>query len=154
MDLAHDHGLSHPPLRPHKRVDARFEWPAVPASDRCGLDRDGVVRPPDHLDRLQTPRTLGLVRLMVLPAVLDGAPRRRIAARKRSRPPGRVHHTLACGPAPAHTRVLPAKGNTGTHDLLKVPKVPTAANFLELRQREVRRIPLPRTPVNKLRKIP
>src|SRR5215203_6500569 len=65
---------------------------------------------------------------MVLPALLDSAPRRRIATRKRSRPPGRVHHTLACGSALAHTRVLRAKGSTGTHDLLKVP---TAANFYE-----------------------
>jgi hypothetical protein len=68
---------------------------------------------------------------MVLPAVLDGAPRGRIAAWKRSRPPGGVHHTLACGSALANTRVLRAKGSTGTHDLLKVPKVPTAANFLQ-----------------------
>src|SRR5215211_6180927 len=29
-------------------------------------------------------------------------------------------------------------------------KVPIYANFLELRQREVRRIPLPRTPLNKV----
>jgi len=83
---------------------------------------------------------------------LDGAPGRRIAARKRSRPPGRVYHTLACGPAAARTRVLRAKGSTGTHDdLLKVPRVPTAANFLELRKAEVqlRRISLPRRPVNR-----
>src|SRR5215208_2447131 len=65
---------------------------------------------------------------MVLPALLDGAPRRRIAARKRSRPPGRVHRTLACGPASARARVLPAKGNTGIHDPVKVP---TAAYFRE-----------------------
>src|SRR5918994_2199811 len=130
MDLARTHRLGHPPLRPHNRVDARFGGPALPASDRRGLDRDVVIRPPDHDDRLQTPRTVGLVRLMVLPALLDGAPRRRIATRKRSCPPGRVHHTLACGSALAHTRVLPAKGSTGTHDLLKVP---IAANFVELR---------------------
>src|SRR5215211_517964 len=74
MDLARDHRLSHPRLRPYNRVDARFEWPAVPASDRRGLDRDGVIRPLDHHDRLQTPRTLGLVRFMVLPPLLDGAP--------------------------------------------------------------------------------
>src|SRR5215204_2960136 len=72
-----------------------------------------------------------MVCLMVLPAVLDGAPPRRLAARKSSRPPGRVHHTLACGPAVARTRVLRAKGSTRTHNLLKVPKIPTAANFLE-----------------------
>src|SRR5829696_884665 len=101
MDLARDHRLSHPPLRPHNRVDACFGWPAVPASDRRGLDRDGVVRPPDHHDRLPTPRTLGLVRLMVLPPLLDSAPSRRIAARKRSRPPGCVHLTVAFGSAPA-----------------------------------------------------
>src|SRR5215208_6238906 len=83
---------------------------------------------------------------MVLPALLDGAPGRRIATRKRSCPPGRVHHTLACGSALAHTRVLPAKGSTGTHDLLKVP---IAANFVELRLREVRRIPLLRGWVNR-----
>src|SRR5215203_6293185 len=147
MDLAGDHRPRHPPLRPHNRVDARFGWPAIPASDRRGIDRDGVVRPPDHHDRLQTPRTVGLVRLMVLPALLDGAPRRRIATRKRSRPPGRVHHTLACGSALAHTRVLRAKGSTGTHDLLKVP---TAANFVELRKGDVRRIPLLRTWVNRV----
>src|SRR5215208_6944748 len=103
MDLARDHRLSHPRLRSHNRVDARFGWPAVPASDRRGFDRDGVVWAPDHLDRLQTLRTVGMVRLMVLPPLLDGAPPRRIAARKRSRPSGRVHHTLACGPAFAHT---------------------------------------------------
>src|SRR5918994_1817464 len=134
MDLAHDHRLSHPPLRPHKRVDARFEWPAVPASDRCGLDRDGVVWAPDHLDRLQTPRTLGLVRLVVLPAVLDGAPRRRIAARQRSRPPGRVHRSVACWSAPVRARVLRTKGGTGTNDLVKFP---SAANFSDLRLGEV-----------------
>src|SRR5215208_2414421 len=152
MDLASSHRLSLPPLRSHKRVDARFGWPAVLASDGRGLDRDGVVWAPDHHDRLQTPRTLGLVRLMVLPCVLDGAPGRRIAAWKSSRPPGRVHHTLACGPAAARTRVLRAKGSTGTHDdLLKVPRVPTAANFLELRKSEVqlRRISLSRRPVNR-----
>src|SRR5215204_49315 len=87
-----------------------------------------------------------MVCLMVLPAVLDGAPRRGLAARKRSRPPGCVHHTLACGPAAARTRVLRAKGSTRTHDLLKVT---TAANFLELRKDEVRRIPLLGTSVNK-----
>src|SRR5918993_2075963 len=143
MDLAHDHGLSHPPLRPHKRVDARFEWPAVPASDRCGLDRDGVVWAPDHLDRLQTPRTLGLVRLMVLPAVLDVAPSRRIAARQRSRPPGRVHRSVACWSAPVRARVLRTKGGTGTNDLVKFQ--PTA-NLLELRKVEVQllRMHLPR----------
>src|SRR5215203_2607713 len=148
MDLASAHRLCHPRLRPHNRVDARFGWPAVPASDRRGLDRDGVIWAPDYHDRLQTPRTLGLVRVMVLPSVLDGAPRRRIAAWKRSRPPGRVHLTVACGPAPARARVLPAKGGTGTHDLLKFP---TAANFLELRKAEVQllRIPLPRTRMNK-----
>src|SRR5215208_7849994 len=99
MDLARTHRLSHPRLRPYNRVDARFEWPAVPASDRRGLDRDGVIRPLDHHDRLQTPRTVGLVRLMVLPGVLDGPPGRRIAARKRSRPPGSVHRSVASGPA-------------------------------------------------------
>jgi hypothetical protein len=81
MDLAGDHRLSHPPLRPHNRVDARFGWLTVPASDRRGLDRDGVIRSPNHHNRLKTPPTLGLVRLMVLPALLDVAPRRRIAAR-------------------------------------------------------------------------
>src|SRR5215207_4013539 len=146
MDLASAHRLSLPPLRSHKRVDARFGWPAVPASDGRGVDRNGVIWAPDYHDRLQTPRTLGLVRLMVLPSVLDGAPRRRIAAWKRSRPPGRVHRSVACGPAPARARVLPAKGGTGTHDLLKFP---TAANLGELRACEVRRIPLPRTRVNK-----
>src|SRR5215218_8935043 len=120
MDLARDHRLSHPRLRPHNRVDAHFfGWPAIPASDRRGLDRDGVVWAPDHLDRLQTPRTVGLVRLMVLPGVLDGAPRRRIAARQRSRPPGRVHRSVACGPAPSRARVLRTKGGKGTNDLLK-----------------------------------
>src|SRR5215208_7924778 len=118
MDLAHDHRLSHPPLRPHNRVDAHFGWPAVPASDRCCLDRDGVVWAPDHLDRLQTPRTLGVVRLMVLPGILDGAPSRRIAARQRSRPPDRVHFTLASGPAAPRARILPAKWTTGTHNLM------------------------------------
>src|SRR5215217_6139024 len=86
---------------------------------------------------------------MVLPAVLDVAPSRRIAARQRARPPGRVHHTLACGSALANTRVLRARGSTGTHDLLKIPKVPTAANFLELRKVEVRRTPLLRPWLNK-----
>src|SRR5215212_2201414 len=94
---------------------------------------------------------MGLVRLMVLPHFLDRAPPRRIAARQRSHPPGRVHHTLACGPAPARTRVLPAKGSTGTHDLLKVP---TAANFLELRTCEVRRTNLPRGWVNSTHSSP
>jgi hypothetical protein len=55
---------------------------------------------------------VGLVRLVVLPALLDGAPRGRAAARQRSSPSGRVHHTLACGPAPARARVLRAKGST------------------------------------------
>src|SRR5918993_3846673 len=128
MDLARDHRLSHPRLRPHRHSSARFRWPAIHASDRRGLDRDGTVRPSDHHDRLQTPRTVGLVRLMVLPGVLDGAPRRRIAARQRSRPPGCVHRTLASGPAPAGARILPAKGNTGAHDLVKGP---TAAYFRE-----------------------
>src|SRR5215204_5925376 len=118
MDLARDHRPRYPPLWPHHH-DARFGWPAIPASDRRGIDRDGVVRPPDHHDRLQTPRTVGLVRLMVLPGVLDGAPRRRIAARKRSRPPDRVHLTVACWPAPAGSRVLRAKGHTDAHDLMK-----------------------------------
>src|SRR5918995_321965 len=135
MDLARDHRLSHPPLRPHNRVDACFGWPAVPASDRRGLDRDGVIWAPDHLDRLQTPRTLGLVRLMVLPAVLDVAPSRRIAARQRSRPPGRVHRSVACWSAPVRARVLRTKGGTGTNDLVKFP---SAANFSELRFGEVR----------------
>src|SRR5215208_2601709 len=90
-----------------------------------------------------------MVCLMVLPAVLDGAPRRRIAARQGSRPPDRVHSTRASGPAAPGSRVLPAKGSTGTHDLLNVPKVPTAANFGELRLGEVRRIPLLRRWVNK-----
>src|ERR671921_14777 len=134
MDLAGHHRPRHPPLRPHKRVDARFGWPAVPAGDRRGLDRDGLIRPSDHLDRLQTPRTVGLVCLMVLPAVLDVAPRRRIATRKRSHPPGCVHRSVACGSAPAGARVLRAKGGTGTDDLLTYP---TAANFLELRKPEV-----------------
>src|SRR5215204_6497949 len=146
MDLARDHRPRYPPLWPHHH-DARFGWPAIPASDRRGLDRDGHVRPPDHHDCLQTPRTLGLVRLMVLPGVLDGAPRRRIAARQRSRPPVRVHRTVACGSAPARARILPAKGSTGIHDPVKVP---TAANFGELRQCEVRRILLPRTPVKRV----
>src|SRR5688572_28612643 len=101
MDLARDHRLSYPRLRPYNRIDARFGWSAVPVSDRRGLHRDGVVRPLDHRDRLQTPRTVGLVRLMVLPGVLDGPPPRRIAARKRARPPGRVYRTVACGSAPA-----------------------------------------------------
>src|ERR671911_472831 len=82
---------------------------------------------------------------MVLPGVLDGAPRRRIAAWQRSRPPGRVYRSVACGSAPAGARILPAKGSTSIHDPVKVP---TAANFGELRHHEVRRIPLPRTPVN------
>jgi hypothetical protein len=43
---------------------------------------------------------------------------------------GRVHRTVARGPAPARARVLPAEGGTGTHALLRCP---TAANFLELR---------------------
>src|SRR5215210_2740698 len=128
MDLARHHRLSHPRLRPYNRLDARFEWPPVPASDRRGLHRDGVLRLPDHHDRLQTPRTVGLVRLMVLPTLLDVAPRRRVAARERSRPPGRVHRTLACGPTPASARILPTKGNPGTHDLVRFP---TAANFLQ-----------------------
>src|SRR5918994_5543008 len=135
MDLARGHRPRHPPLRPHKRVDARFGWPAVPAGDRRGLDRDGLIRPSDHLDRLQTPRTVGLVCLMVLPAVLDVAPRRRIATRKRSHPPGRVHRSVACWSTPARARVLWAKGSTGTHDLVKFP---SAANFGELRHSEVR----------------
>src|SRR5215217_9057391 len=67
---------------------------------------------------------------MVLPGVLDGAPSRRIAARQRARPPGRLHRTLASGPAPAGARVLPAKGNTGAHDLVKVS---TAAYFREFK---------------------
>src|SRR5918993_2206433 len=147
MDFARDHRLSHPPLRPHNRVDARFGWAPVPASDRRGLDRDGVIRSPDHHDCLQTPRTLGLVRhLMVLPAVLDVAPRRRIAARKRSRPPGRVHRSVACGSAPAGARVLPAKGGTRPHDLLKFP---SAATFLELCVCELWRISIPGTWVNR-----
>src|SRR5215208_424386 len=103
MVLARDHRLSDSRLWPYRHSSARSERPAIPASDRRGFDRDGVVWAPDHLDRLQTPRTVGMVRLMVLPPLLDGAPPRRIAARKRSRPSGRVHHTLACGPAFAHT---------------------------------------------------
>src|SRR5919112_6184322 len=134
MDLAGDHRRRHPRLRPHERVDACFGWPAVPASDRRGLHRDGVVRAPDHHYCLQTPRTVGLVRLMVLPAVLDVAPSRRIATRKRSHPPGGVHRSVACGSAPVRARVLRAKGGTGTDDLLTYP---TAANFLELRKPEV-----------------
>src|SRR5829696_4499598 len=128
MDLACAYRLSHPRLRPHNRVDARFGWLAVPASDRRCLDRDGLVRSADHHDSVQTPRTVGLVRLVVLPGVLDCAPRGRIAARKRARPPGSVHRSLACGSAPARARVLPAEGGTGNHDLLKIP---FAANFLE-----------------------
>src|SRR5215212_6500884 len=65
---------------------------------------------------------------MVLPGLLDSAPRRRIAARQRARPPDRVHRTIACGPAPPRARILPAKGSTGAHDLVKVP---TAAYFRE-----------------------
>src|SRR5215216_7029714 len=129
MDLARDRRPRHPRLRPHNRVDARFRWSAIHASDRRGLDRDGLIRPSDHHDRLQTPRMLGLVRLMVLPSVLDVAPSRRIATRKRSHPPGRVHRSVACWSAPARARVLRAKGGTGTHYLLKFL---TAANFLEL----------------------
>jgi hypothetical protein len=134
MDLARHHRRSHPRLRPYNRLDACFEWPPVPASDRRGLHRDGAIRPLDHRDRLQTPRTVGLVRLMVLPTLLDVAPRRRVAARKRSRPPGRVHRTLARGPAPARARILPAKGNTGTHDLVKFPTLREllTAGFSEL----------------------
>src|SRR5215211_6714017 len=134
MDLARDHRCRYPRVWSHRHRGAGFEWPVIPASDRRGLDRDGLVRPPDHHDRLQTPRTLGLVRLMVLPTLLDGAPRRGVAARKRSRPPGRVHRHLACGPAAPRARILPSKGSTGTHDLLKVA---TAANFLEIRKTEV-----------------
>ncbi len=85
--------------------------------------------------------------LMVLPSLLDSAPRRRIAARQRARPPDRVHRTLACGVAPPGARVLPAKRSTGAHDL--VVKVPTAAYFRERPTREVRRMRLPRTPVNR-----
>src|ERR687897_3715837 len=106
MDLARDHRLTLPRLPPHRHSSARFRWPAIHASDRRGLDRDGTVLPSDHHDRLQTPRTVGLVRLMVLPGVLDGAPRRRIAAWQRSRPPGRVYRTVACGSAPARARIL------------------------------------------------
>src|SRR5215212_1495931 len=115
MDLARDHRLSHPRLWPHHHGGARFGWPAVPASDRRGLHRDGVIRPPDHH-----------VRLMVLPGVLDGAPRGRIASRQRARPPGRVHRALACGPAAPSARVLPAEWST---DILVLVKFPTAANF-------------------------
>src|SRR5215203_101749 len=86
---------------------------------------------------------------MVLPTLLDSAPRWRVATWQRARPPDSVYRTLAFGPAAPRTRVFPAKGNTGTHDLLKVPKVLTAANFVELRLAELRRIPLPRTPLNK-----
>jgi hypothetical protein len=107
----------------------------IHASDRCGINRDGVVRAPDYLDRLQTPRTLGLVRLMVLPPHLDSAPRRRIAAWQRSRPPARVHRSVASGSAPAGSRILPARGSTGIHDPVKVP---ITADFVELRQHEVR----------------
>src|SRR5215207_9676422 len=131
MDLACAYRLSHPRLRPHNRVDARFGWPAVPQSDRRGLHRDGLVRSADHHDCLQTPRTLGLVRLVVLPALLDGAPLRRVAARKRSHPPGRAHRTLPCGPAASRTRVLPAKESTATHDLLKFRTQRTSQNAVE-----------------------
>jgi hypothetical protein len=41
---------------------------------------------------------------------------------------GRVHRTVARGPAPARARVLPAKGSAVAHDLLKIP---TAAYFRE-----------------------
>src|SRR5215204_2457586 len=47
---------------------------------------------------------------MVLPSLLDSAPRRRIATRQRARPPDRVHRILARGPAPPRARILPAKG--------------------------------------------
>jgi hypothetical protein len=135
MDLTRDHRLSHPCLRPHSRVDAHFGWPAVPVNDRRGVHRDGVIWAPDHVDRLQTPRTVGLVFLMVLPGVLDRTPRRRIAARKGSRPPGRVHRSVACESAPARARILPAKGSTAIHDPVKVP---TAATFLEFRSSKVK----------------
>src|SRR5215213_915276 len=128
MDLARDHRLGHPRLRPYRHADPDFERPAIPPSDRRGFHRDGVVRPPDHHVCLQTPRTVGLVRLVVLPGVLDGAPRGRIAARNRARPPGCVHRSLACGSATPRARVLPAKGSTGAHDLVKVP---IAAYFRE-----------------------
>src|SRR5215204_1955387 len=121
MDLACAYRLSHPRLRPHNRVDARFGWLAVPQSDRRGLQRDGLVRSTDPHDSVQTPRTVGLVRLVVLPGVLDGAPRGRIATRKRARPPGSVHRSLACGSAPARARVLPAKGSPDAHNLMKIP---------------------------------
>src|SRR5215207_3653108 len=86
---------------------------------------------------------------MILPALLDGAPGRRIAAWQRAHPPDRVHRSVGCGLAPAGARVLSAKGGTGTHAFLMFP---TAANFGGLRTREVRRIPLPRTLVNKGKK--
>src|SRR5215211_7294644 len=121
MDLAHDHRPRHPHLWPHHHGGARFEWPAVPASDRRGIDRDGVVWAADHHYRLQTPRTLGMVRLMVLPPLLDGTPPRPIATRQGSRPPDRVTRTLACGPAAPGSRVLRPKGSKGAYDLVKVP---------------------------------
>jgi hypothetical protein len=66
--------------------------------------------------------------LWYYPVFWDSTPRRRIAARQRARPPDRVHRTLACGPAPPRARILPTKGSTGAHDLVKVP---TAAYFRE-----------------------
>src|SRR5215204_227801 len=86
---------------------------------------------------------------MVLPALLDGASRRRIAAKKRSRPPGRVHRSVGCGLAPAGTRVLRAKEGTGPHAFLMFP---TAANFGGLFTRESWKNSPPTPPGNKGKK--
>ena len=94
----------------HEEVRRRREEGSLGGAHRS---YEGVVQWSRGGIRHQAPEAAGLREGDLGPAKGE--------ARKRSRPPDRVHRTLACGPAPARARVLPAKGNTGAHDLVKVP---------------------------------